>query len=208
MEFAPPDAEKPKDYVVRASGESLGAAASFFPYQCDFWSELAPTTLRPRYFYATEADKKEFVTTAVRYWPDRVEIREISKLTATGKSTQIDQIFKFAPVFDIFSAMLHIRSQTLAVGDKVTLVICPFKTPYLLRITVLAHEVHNGRDAIRLNVGIQKIKATTLELKPYKKLKKDATLWLSNDPDRIPIEFRAAVFVGDIRATLSKHQKF
>jgi len=208
MEFAPPDARKPRDYVVRASGRSLGAAAGFFPYQCDFWSELAPTTLRPRYFHATERDQKECVTTTVRYRPNRVEIREISILTATKKTSRIDQIFKFAPVFDIFSAMLHVRSQTLHVGEKITLVICPFKTPHLLRITVLAHEVHNGRPAIRLNVGLQKIKITTLELKPYKKLKKDATLWLSNDLDRIPIEFRAAVFIGDVRATLSQHHKF
>ncbi len=208
MEFAPPDVNKPKSYVIRASGKSLGAAARFFPYRCNFWSELTPNTLRPTYFYATETDKKEFVSTAVRYESRRVKIHEISKLSATGKTSRTDHIFQFAPVFDIFSAMLHIRSQALAVGDRVSLVICPFKTPHLLRITVLAHERHNGRDAIRLNVGIQKIKASTLELKPYKKLKKDATLWLSNDPDRIPIEFRAAVFVGDVRATLTNHQKY
>ena len=103
--------------------------------------------------------------------------------------------------------MLHVRSQTLNIGDKLTLVVCPFKTPYLLRIKVIAHETHNGRDAIRLNVGMQKIKTSTLELRSYKKLKQDATLWLSNDADRIPIEFRAAVFIGDVRATLSRHQR-
>jgi len=207
MEFAPKGAKKPNDFIVRSSAGSLGAAAALFPYQSNYWSELDPKTFRPRYFHATEEDKKEFITTTVRYRPDRVETRETSKLTATGKSSLTDEIFKFAPVFDIFSAMLHVRSQTLAVGDKVTLVVCPFKSPMLLHIKVIAHETHNGRDAIRLNVGMQKIKPSTLELRPYKKLKQDATLWLSNDVDRIPIEFRAAVFIGDVRATLSKHQR-
>ncbi len=208
MEFAPKDAKKTHDFIVRSSASSLGTAAALFPYQSDYWSELDPKTFKPRYFHATEKDKKESITTIVRFWPDRVETQETSKLTATGKSSQTDEIFKFTPVFDIFSAMLHVRSQTLAVGDKVTLVVCPFKSPMLLRITVISHETHNGRDAIRLNLGMQKIKSNTLELKAYKKLKKDATLWLSNDADRIPVEFRAAVFIGDVRATLSKYQKF
>ncbi len=208
MEFAPHDIKKPRVFIVRSSAASLGAAATLFPYQSDFWSELDPMTFVPRLFHATEIDKKEAVTTTARYWPSRVETRQITKLTATGKASLTDETFQFPRVFDIFSGMLHIRSQPLNVGNQLALVVCPFKAPYLLRVKVMAHEMHNGRASIRLNVAMQKIKTNTLELKPYKKLKQDATLWLSNDADRIPIEFRAAVFIGDVRATLSKHQKF
>ena len=56
-------------------------------------------------------------------------------------------------------------------------------------------------------MGMRKIDRKTLELLPYKKLKRDATLWLSDDADRIPLELRAAVFIGDIRATLTSHRK-
>lgn len=103
--------------------------------------------------------------------------------------------------------MLHVRSQKLADGDNITQVIHPFGTPYLLRVKVLGHEVHNGRKAIRLNVGMRKIDRKTLELLPYKKLKRDATLWLGDDADRVPIELRAAAFIGDVRVTLVAHRK-
>jgi hypothetical protein len=54
---------------------------------------------------------------------------------------------------------------------------------------------------------MHKIDRKTLELRPYKKLKKDATLWLSDDADRIPVELRATAFIGDVRATLTAHTK-
>lgn len=207
IEFAPPDVKKTGIYVVRSSSASLGAAAVLFPYQNHFWSELDPDSLRPRFFSAMETDKKESVTTTVRHFPGRVESREITKITKTGKTKQTDKVFPFTPVFDVFSAMLHVRSQKLDNGDHITLVIHPFDTPYLLRVKVQGREVHNGRDAIRLTLGMRKIDRKTLELLPYKKLKQDVTMWLSDDADRVPLELRAAAFIGDVRATLVSHRK-
>ena len=207
MEFAPPDVRKAGTYVVRSSAASQGAGAVLFPYQTNFWSEIAPTSLRPRYFHAVENDPKETVNTTVRHSPSRVESVEITRQHKTGKTKQTDHVFAFAPVFDIFSAMLLVRSQKLATGDHVTLVIHPFDRPYLLRVNVRGREVHNGRDSIRLTMGLRKIDRDTLELQPYKKLKQDATLWLSDDADRVPIELRAAAFIGDVRATLTAHRK-
>ena len=203
MELAPPAARKPGVYVIRAASSSHGAAALLFPYHSDFWSELSPASLRPCYFHAVETDRKESVTTTVRHFPDRVESQEITRISKTGTTRQTDRVFDFAPAFDIFSAMLHVRSQKLDAGDHVALVIHPFDNPYLLRVKVLGRELHNGRKAIRLSLAMHKIDRQTLELLPYKKLKKDATLWLSDDAERIPIELRAAVFIGDIRATLT-----
>jgi hypothetical protein len=207
MEFAPPAAKKPDSLVIRSTSSSHGTASMLFPYQSNFWSELNPATLRPRYFHAVEADKKETATTTVRYFPDRVESRETIKISKTGATKQTDRIFRFAPVFDIFSAMLHVRSQKLDAGDRITLVIHPFDNPYLLRVTVQGREIHNGRNTIRLTMGMHKIDRKTLELLPYKKLKKDATLWLSDDADRVPVELRATAFIGDVRAILTAHTK-
>lgn len=208
IEFAPPNARKPGTYVVRSSSASTGPAAALFPYKSNFWSELNPTTLRPRFFQSTETNKKETSTTKVRYFADRVECHEVSKRAKTGLSAETKRSYQFSPVFDIFSGMLHVRSQKLAAGDRVAVVIHPFDNPYLLRVRVVGREVHNGRNAIRLSVGMQKIDRKTQELQAYKKLKQDATLWLSDDADRIPIEFRAAVFIGDVRATLVGHHKY
>jgi hypothetical protein len=207
MEFAPADVKKPGLYTVRSSSSSIGPAAALFPYRSNFWSEIYPTNWRPRYFHSTEADKKESVTTTVSHFPRRVETRESSKLLKTGVVKTTDSTFAFAPVYDIFSAMLFVRSQKLDAGDTITQVVLPFNTPYLLRVKVVGREVLKGRNTIRLTVGMRKIDRKTLELKPYKKLKSDATLWLSDDADRIPVEFRAAAFIGEVRATLTGHRK-
>lgn len=207
VEFAPPDVTKPGSFIVRSTAASQGAAAVLFPYQTNFWSEVDPASLRPRLFHAVETDKKETVDTTVQYFPNRVASREVSKLLKTGKIERTNRNFAFSPVFDIFSAMLHVRSQKLATGDQITLVVHPFGTSYLLRVKVHGRELHNGRNAIRLTLGMRKIDRKTQELMPYKKLKKDATLWLSDDAERIPMEFRAAAFIGDVRATLTNHRK-
>ncbi len=206
MEFAPPDAAKAGAYIIRSSAVSRGLAAKLYPYQSQFWSELDRQSLRPRFFHATESDSEEESTTTVRHFAQRVESREITVNHQTRHRKTSDETFRFAPVFDIFSAMLHVRSQRLAAGDRIALVIHPFDNPYLLRVHCHGSGIHNGRKAIRLSVGMQKIDRTTLQLRPYKKLKRDATLWISDDADRVPIEFRAAVFIGDVRATLVRRQ--
>ena len=182
---------------------SQGLAAGLFPFRYDFWSELHLDSLTPWYFHAVETDAKETVTTTTRYHADRVESDESTQNLSSGKTTKALRSFKLAGVHDMFSAMLFIRSQALNAGDRITLVVLPFKTPYLLRVESNGREVHDGRNAIKLTIAMQKINRDTLELLPYKKLKRSATLWLSDDANRIPIELRAAVFIGDVRASLT-----
>jgi hypothetical protein len=207
LEFTPPNPNKPDMFVVRSSATSLGPAALLFPYQSTSWSELNASSLRPRLFHAVETDEKESSTTTTRFFADHVEFLESTQLLDKQTKSEKKRSFQFTPVFDIFSAMLHVRSQKLAIGDQISLVVHPFGTPYLLRVNVRDREVHLKRKTIRLSVGMRKIDRKTLELLPYKKMKSDATLWLSDDAERIPVEFRAAVFIGDIRATLTDYQK-
>lgn len=207
LEFAPRAAKKSGAYVIHSIGMSQGFAAGLFPFRYDFWSELHLDSLTPWYFRAVETDAKETVTTTTRYQPARVESNEFCQNLKSGKATLKSAAFKFNTVHDIFSAMLFVRSQPLKAGERITLVVLPFNTPYLLRVQSNGSELHDGRKAINLSVAMQKINRTTLELMPYKKLKRSATLWLSDDDKRIPIEIRAAVFIGDVRATLTDSRK-
>ena len=207
IEFAPADAKKPGKYVVRSNSASVGAASLLFAYHSNFWSEIDPISLRPGYFHAVETDDKETVTTTVHHFATKSECEDITKQLKSGKSKTTHHVFAISPMFDVFSAMLHVRSRKLDNGDQITLAMLPFDNPYLLKVKVAGREVHNGRKAIRLTVGMRKINRKTLELQAYKKLKRDATLWLSDDSDRVPIELRAAVFIGDVRATLAAHRK-
>ncbi|MBK1882589.1 DUF3108 domain-containing protein [Luteolibacter pohnpeiensis] len=208
IDFGPKNIKKPGAFVIRSHAVSQGLAAKLYSYHHDFWSEVLPTTLRPRYFHAVETDPKETVTYTIRYDSKQVESESITKNLKSGKSNTKNRTFTFSPVFDLFSAMLHVRSQKLEDGDQIAIVIHPFDTPYLLRTKVVSHEVHEGQKSIRLSVGMNKIDRDSLELKSYKKLKDNATLWLSDDNDRIPLEFRAAVFIGDVRAVLTNKKKF
>lgn len=207
MEFAPKGANKPAAFVVRSTAISLGPAAVVFPYKGTSWTELETATLKPRFFHSVETKDGETVTTTTRYSAKNVESKVTSGPTGKTAGAPKSQSFGFSPVFEVYSAILHIRSQKLTQGDRITLVIHPFNNPYLLRAKVVGREKHDGRDTIRLSVDMQKIDRKTLDLKPYKKIKSAATLWLSDDADRIPIELRADVFIGDIRATLSGFRK-
>jgi hypothetical protein len=208
IEFAPKDAPKRGSFVVRSSAASTGPATALFAYQSHFWSELDPASFKPRFFHAVETDRRETVTTTARHFVDRVEAVEITQpLRKQAAPERAEHVFHHTPVFDIFSAMLHVRGQKLEAGDAVTLVVQPFDNPYLLRVKVLGREIHLDRKTIRLSVGMNKIDRKTLELRPYKKMKRDATLWLSDDADRIPVELRAAVFIGDVRAVLTDFRK-
>jgi hypothetical protein len=202
IEFAPRDAKKPGMLVVRSSSSSRGLASALFPYRGHYWSEIHPATLRPRFFHGVETDRREKSTTTVRHHPGRLEYLEINEPLNAGKVTRNTGGFRFDPVYDLFSAMLHVRSQRLNPGDRITLVVHPFRTPYLLRVRVIAREQHMDRPAIRIGVSMQKIDNKSLELRPYQKMRREATMWLSDDADRIPLELRASVFIGDVRATL------
>lgn len=207
IDFAPRDAKKPGSFVIKSSASSRGAAAVLFPYGHSYWSEIHPLTLQSKFFHSTETDSKETVVTINRYTPSKVQVEERTTNADTGKTSTNKSNFPHGPARDLFSAILHLRSQKLDVGEEHTLLILPFKSPYLLKVRVEAKEKHMSRDTIRLSFSMRKIDKGTHQLGPYKKLRKPVTLWLSDDADRVPLELRAAVYIGDVRAVLTGFSK-
>lgn len=206
LEFAPPGESKRGAMVIKSTASSQGAAAALFPYKHHFWSEVEDSSLQTRYFKATDEDSKEKCVTTNRYSAGQVAVNEVATIFSTGVVKT--QSFTFPHTSrDIFSAILFIRSQKLAIGETHTTLLLPFTSPYLLRIRCEAKEKHMGRDALRLSFAMTKIDKETGELKNYKKLKKPVTLWLSDDTDRVPLEIRAAVYIGDVRAVLTSFKK-
>jgi hypothetical protein len=192
---------KPGEFPCIAKGNSLGLAASLFPYKFDAITQLNPATLRPSFFHCTETDKKTTTVFHVDFSDTGASSRALVRPHATGTDHVNSRSFAFAPMYDMFSSMLFVRSQALKDGDSILFVTHPFEDPYLCHVTVLGREKFNGTDAIKLDISLRKI-APDLSLLPYKKLK-TATLWLSDDPDRVALELRAKIFIGDIRMTLT-----
>jgi len=207
MEFAPKGAKKPGVFVIRSTASSLGTAATLFPYTHSYWSEISPRTLGSSYFHATVKDGEESVVTTNLYTGGNVDVREVTTVTGPGAVNTQAFAFSHGPARDMFSAILYVRSQKLDPDEEHTLLLVPFTSPYLLKVRVEAKEKHHGRDALRISFGLRKIDRTTHALVPYKKLKKPVTLWLSDDADRVPLELRAAVYIGDVRAVLTNFSK-
>lgn len=206
LEFAPPGESKPGAMVIKSTASSQGAAAALFPYKHSFWSEVVNSTLQTRYFKAIDEDAKEKCVTTNHYSSGKVSVNEVATIFKSG--TVQTRSFTFPHTSrDIFSAILFIRSQKLAVGEEHTTLLLPFISPYLLKVRCEAKEKHMGKDSLRLSFSMTKIDKNTGELKNYKKLKKPVTLWLSDDIDRVPLEIRAAVYIGDVRAVLTNFQK-
>ena len=185
-------------------GARLGLAAKAFPYRFDMSGKVQRKTLLPQLVHCNETDKEETLVTTVKFHGSDVRVTEISRPHATRRDTTKHKDFSYAPVFDAFSSMLLIRSNELKQGESLTQVIHPFKTPYLATIQVVGREKMHGRDAIKLNIALEKIQAD-MSLKPYSKMK-TATLWISDDHHRVPLELRVAAFIGDVRMTLQKQE--
>jgi hypothetical protein len=200
--FGKKDPDHPDDFTVHAIGGSKGVAKKMFDYSHDFAALLDPVSLRPKSFTGVETGDGRKTTNRNTYSNTGVHNHGIVCDLASGREFKGDLDFKFEPVLDMFSAMMIIRSKPLAQGDKMSFVIQPFRTPYLLEASVAGREAHEGRDTIKIDVALKKI-AADFSLETYEKLKQ-ASLWLSDDEDRIPIDLRTQVFIGDVRMTLTK----
>ncbi|MFC5049887.1 DUF3108 domain-containing protein [Rubritalea spongiae] len=203
LELGKHDRRYPDVFLTHSYGRSTGAAYALFPYTFTFTSFAQLHTHRPLIFVANEKDRKETIDTKNSYKPPG--IHHYSKTVET-KDQQVhikDHNFAARAVHDPITAMLAIRKQPLHNGDTEQLCCHPFASPYLISIKVLGREKHLDRDCIKLDIQIRKIDKKTAKLKDYKKLKK-ATMWISDDSQRIPIELRSKVFIGDVRATLVK----
>jgi hypothetical protein len=96
--------------------------------------------------------------------------------------------------------MLYLRSQPLKDGSVCRVVVYPQTTAYLATVTVSGREKVSVRagnyNAIKLDLKLSRV-GKKLDLEPYKKFRR-ATLWVSDDPDRVLLRIEASIFVGTI----------
>ncbi len=193
--------QKKNLFVGHIYGGSAGVARGLFNYDTNMVAYLSRKNYKPVSFIGDDIAKKETIKTTNRYSPTSVACTEVTTITKSKTSTTNSTTFTYPNTFDLVSAMLYIRSYELKQGETRVLVTHPFKTPYLVKATVIGREKYLGRDCIKLDVKLQKI-GPDMKLGSYKKLK-NATLWITDDAERLPIELRAKVFIGDVRMTLT-----
>ncbi|WP_035605245.1 DUF3108 domain-containing protein [Haloferula sp. BvORR071] len=204
--FGKPDPKFPSDYVARVSGGSSGIASKLYHSKVSLVSRLDPATLKPRVSVGVQDEGDEVNSTRNSWDGTLVTSEQTITISKNGKSATQTSDFRLASLHDVVSAMLHVRSQKLDDGDDLVMPLMPFNKPYLMRIHVAGREKFAGRDTIKLTVGLEKIDPATKTLVPYKKFK-SATMWLSDDANRIPVELRSEVFIGDVRMTLAEARR-
>lgn len=200
--FGEKDPRYPKHFLARSHGGSTGWAHALYPYRFNYTSFLHPRTLRPIMFVGTEKGKDE--VDALRYQFNSKGVTGTKKNTEDGVTRTKSSKFPYPNPLGLFSGLLQIRSMPLQKGETVVMPFHPIASPYLAKVIVLGRETHRERDCIKLDIALQKID-DDLSLKDYKKLK-SATVWLSDDQWRVPIEISAKVFVGHVKIFLAKHE--
>jgi hypothetical protein len=119
---------------------------------------------------------------------------------AETKSKQLN----FPNLFDLHSAALYLRSQPLKQGSVYRLAIYPATNAYVAIIKVIGRgkiSVHAGTyNAIKLDLQLKRI-GKHLELEPHKKFRR-ATIWVSDDAERLVLRVDAQIFVGTVFAEL------
>ncbi len=191
---------------LHVTGQSVGAVRALWKMNSDSTSLVEPKTLRPVKLVQQETYSDESRITTVVFTPEAAERTRDTK--PADKDSGKTKKFKFAPLFDMHSALLFIRSLPLEPGNDIRFVTYPAASAYLTDIDVLGRETvkigRNKRPAIKLGIRLKAI-SKDMKLESHKKFKR-ATAWISDDADRLLLKIEAEVMVGKVWMELQKVQ--
>jgi hypothetical protein len=190
-------------YQLTVKGASIGAARALWKMDSTSRSIVRPKTLLPVELVQSEVYSDETRKTTVVFGPEGAARTRETKPADEGSGKT--KRFKFAPLHDLHSALLFVRSQPLEQGDVVRFVAYPAADAYLAEVQVLGRETVKvaGRSwpAIKLGFKLQKVDKK-LKLAPHKKFKK-AAAWVSDDSDRLLLKIESEVMIGKVWTELT-----
>ena len=184
---------------LEATGRTIGIARALWRYDVNYKAIDNERTLLPIETTQDETIRSKKVSTRLTFTSTGV-----TRTRSDNNSTPLSKDFVFSHLYDLSAAGFYLRSQLLQDHDVYRVVVYPTTSPYLATITVLGREKINVRSgsysAIKMDLQLSKIDKD-LQLQPHKKFRK-ATIWLSDDADRIPLRIEAQIFVGTVFAEL------
>jgi len=208
--FDKKDKRYPNFYISQAFGSSN---IKLLPYTFNMTSFASAKTLKPKLCILNEKDKKETDDITNTISSSKVVHKKTTVKFKDNSKKVKERTFTSPNTHDFLSTMLYLRSQKLENGSIYNLCVHPFASPYFASIKVLGREKHLGKNTIKLDVALRKINTKTLQLESYKKVQ-SATIWITDDELRIPLEFKLGVKVsklgfniGSVNLTLVAQQK-
>jgi hypothetical protein len=194
---------KPSENKVQldGTGRTIGLVRALWKLDVNYHAVASADTLRPIETQQTESYRSKKIVTHLTFTNNGVtHARTEDKGAAEAKTRQ----FNFPNLFDLFSAMLYLRSQPLKDRSVYRVVAYPATNAYLATVTVTGREkisVHAGSyNAIKLDLQLKRI-GKHRQLEPHRKFR-HATIWVSDDAKRLLLRIEAQVFVGTVFAEL------
>jgi hypothetical protein len=198
VHFTKPSENK---FQLDGTGRTIGFVRALWKLDVSYQAIASAETLRPIETQQIESYRSKKIVTHLTFTNNGVtRARTEGKGAAESKTRQ----FNFPNLFDLFSAMLYLRSQPLKERTIYRVVAYPATNAYLATVTVLGREkisVHAGSySAIKLDLRLKRI-GKQRQLEPHRKFR-GATIWVSDDPERLLLRTEAQIFVGTVFAEL------
>lgn len=183
---------------LQGTGRSTGLARALWRYDVTYRGAADTRTLRPIESTQTETMKNKKIVTQLLFVGGALTRSRTENGVTKSKQVNLPNLY------DLHSAMLYLRSQPLKEKSVQRVMVYPNTTPYLATLTVLGREkvsVHAGSyNALKIDLKLSKV-GKDLQLEPHKKFRR-ATIWLSDDNDRLILRIEAQIFVGTVFAEL------
>ena len=199
VHFAKPSESQ---FQLEATGRTTGFVRALWKLDVNYRALADAETLRPVETRQTESYRSKKITTHLTFTAKGVTRARTEGRTGSERAKTRE--FSFSNLFDLHSALLYLRSQPLADGNVHRIVVYPATSAYLATVTVIGHEKISVRagiyNAIKIDLQLHRL-GKNLELEPHRKFRR-ATIWVSDDSDRILLRIEAQIFIGTVFAEL------
>jgi len=189
-------------FQLDGTGHTVGLVRALWKMDVTHRAVADAMTLRPIEVEQVEKVRSKTITTKLAF--------NASGVTRTRQETRDEQgkpktrQFNFPNLFDLHSALLYLRSQPLRDRSVHRIVVYPASSAYLVTLSVVGREKISVRvgtfNAIKLDLRLSKIGKNN-QLEPHRKFRR-ATIWISDDADRLLLKIDAQIFVGSVFAEL------
>jgi hypothetical protein len=199
VHFSKPTGDK---FQFDGTGRTIGFVRALWKLDVNHRAVANAETLHPIETQQTENYRSKKIVTNLTFTAAGVTRTRTEGEGAAAKTTT--RQFSLPNLFDLHSAALYLRSQPLKDRSVYRIVVYPATNAYLATLTVVGREKISVRagtyNAIKLDLKLKRI-GKHLELEPHKKFRR-ASIWVSDDAERLLLRIEAQIFVGTVFADL------
>jgi len=199
VHFSKPTGDK---FQFDGTGRTIGFVRALWKLDVNHRAVANAETLHPIETQQTENYRSKKIVTNLTFTAAEVTRTRTEGEGAAAKTTT--RQFSLPDLFDLHSAALYLRSQPLKDRSVNRIVVYPATNAYLATLSVVGREKISVRagtyNAIKLDLKLKRI-GKHLELEPHKKFRR-ASIWVSDDAERLLLRIEAQIFVGTVFADL------